>query len=143
MKSAFTLFFDGSRWVGVYEVHYADGTVQAAQHIFGIEPTDAQLWQWMVNHGVELIARAHDAPRISPHARERSKRALNPKKLARIAAKEAATPRASTAAQEALADARDEQKCCAKTKRSRRRQEQAEQRYQKRTAKRKQKHRGR
>ncbi len=142
MHSQFTLYFDGSFWVGVYEVHFSDGTVQAARYVFGGEPSDAELWAWTLVHGMELIDRAHAAPRITPSASTRLKHVRSPKRMARLAARESASPRTSTAAQEALARARDEQKTSAKAARTRRREEEAQARYEQRAAKRRKKRRG-
>ncbi len=142
MHSHFTICFDGSFWIGVYEIHHQDGTVQAAKHIFGSEPSDAQLWSWTLAHGNELIDRTHAAPRITPSSSGRTRRVGNPKRLARLAARESASPRTSTAAQEALARARDEQKSEAKANRARRREREAQARYEQRVAKRRDKRRG-
>lgn len=142
MHSRFTLYFDGSRWIGFYEVQYDNGTVQAAKQIFGAEPSDAELWAWTLAHGNELIDRAHAAPRVTASSSTRSKHVRNPKRMARLAAKESASPRTSTAAQEILARAREVQKSEAKTERSHQRKEEAQARYDKRVATRRDKRRG-
>ncbi len=142
MHSQFTLYFDGSFWVGVYEIHHSDGTVQASQHVFGAEPSDAELWMWMLTRGNEIIDRAHASVRITPDSEHRSWHARNPKRLARLVAKEVARPKMSTAAHEALARAREEQKSEARATRTHRKQVQAQARYEKRLVKRREKRRG-
>lgn len=143
MSSLFTLYFDGSFWVGVYEIHHCDGTVQAARHVFVSEPSNAELWAWTRSHGNELIDRAHTAPRIVPSIAMRVQRTSNPKKIARLAAREAEEPRTSTAAQQALARTREEKKTEKRAIRAQDREEQARVRYQRRVAKRRAKRRGR
>lgn len=143
MRSQFTLHFDGHFWIGVYEIHHRDGTIQAARHVFRAEPSDAELWAWThESTALELIEKAHSAPRITPSSAVHTRRARHPKKVARLAAKEAARPAASTAAQEALARAREEQKRQATATRARQKEEEAQARYQQRVAKRRTKRRG-
>lgn len=142
MRSQFTLYFDGSFWIGVYQVHQRNGTVRAAKQVFGSQPSDAELWEWLLSHGTELIDRAHAAPGTRSPATGKSKHVLNPKRMARLAAKEASSRSSSTAAQAALAHARDEQKKATKAADTRRRAAEAKVRFEQRQAKRRKKRRG-
>jgi hypothetical protein len=42
-ESTFTVYFDGTFWVGVLDI-VEQGTVRAAEVVFGSEPTPAELW---------------------------------------------------------------------------------------------------
>ena len=67
ISAQFTLFFDGRFWVGVLELHERrrgaevndqGGTVRAARHVFGAEPSDVELYDFLLIHGGALIDRA-------------------------------------------------------------------------------------
>jgi hypothetical protein len=100
MMATMTVFFDGSFWVAVLEVRNG-GCVRAVRQVFGAEPTDAELYQYLLIRGVALLARVEQAATVSgewpPPADTR-----NPKRLAREAARAAGQSRPSTAAQEAV-----------------------------------------
>ena len=64
ISAQFTLSFDGRFWVGVLELHERrrgaeandqGGTVRAARHVFGAEPSDAELYDFLLTHGGALI----------------------------------------------------------------------------------------
>ena len=110
ISAQFTLFFDGRFWVGVLELHECrrgaetndqGGTVRAARHVFGAEPTDVELYDFLLTHGGALIDRAAACPPVpaSRSAGSSTARRPNPKRAARQTAKEATRSRPSTAAQ--------------------------------------------
>ena len=110
ISAQFTLYFDGRFWVGVLEHHerHRGGdvvgqviTVRAARHVFGGEPSDVELYDFLLARGDELIDRAAASPPVpaSRSAGSSSTPRPNPKRAARQAAKEAARARLSTAAQ--------------------------------------------
>ena len=154
ISAQFTLFFDGRFWVGVLEVHERrrgaeandkGGTVRAARHVFGAEPSDVELYDFLLTHGGALIDRAAACP---PVPAPRSVDSLstprpNPKRAARQAAKEAARARPSTAAQAALATAREEASARGARNRSRRRRQEADEAWARRRERAKRRHRGR
>lgn len=121
VSARFTVFFDGQFWVGVLEhvsvagvSGVADGavahTVRAARYVFGAEPGDAELYAFLLAHGDDLIDAVESSTPVTATGRAgRIGPAVSPKRAARLAAKEAARPRPSTAAQVALAAARQEQ----------------------------------
>jgi hypothetical protein len=86
MMATMTVFFDNPFWVAVLELHH-DGRVHAARQVFGAEPTDAELYQYLLLHGSALLARVErsapgkDRPLPGP--------VRNPKRLARDAARAA------------------------------------------------------
>ena len=92
----FTVLFQPPFWVGIGERWTEEG-YQAARVVFGAEPSDAQVYQWVLTSWHRLpftAAEAGERPRAVP---------ANPKRLQREAAKAARTAGASTKAQEALA----------------------------------------
>ena len=94
--SSFTVCFQPPFWVGIAERWTADG-YEAARVVFGPEPSDAQIYQWL---GVEW----HKL-RFSPAAPgERARvRPENPKRVRREARKTLESSGAGTRAQQALA----------------------------------------
>lgn len=91
-----TVFYEGQYWVGVLES--ADqGKIRAARYIFGPEPCDADVLAF-VNTG--MIA-CIDAAVADVPGKLRIRR-VNPKRLARVAAREMKRVGPSTFAQEAL-----------------------------------------
>jgi hypothetical protein len=95
-----TVFFDDPFWVAVLEVHDGD-RVRATRHVFGAEPTNAELYQFLLRYGGVLLARAEGAAAV-PGDRSEPVAVRNPKRLAREAARAAQQARPSTAAQEAM-----------------------------------------
>ena len=59
-STIFTIFFDGHLWVGVLEQHDG-GRIRAARVVFGREPSDVEVANWLRHHGDDLIARASAA----------------------------------------------------------------------------------
>ncbi|MFJ3792373.1 YjdF family protein [Kitasatospora sp. NPDC090091] len=106
MPSTFSVFFDDPFWVGVLEVS-APGGVRAARHVFGAEPGNAELLEFVRRDFGRLLDAALAAPEVAVERRTR-RRAVNPKRLARQAAKEQAARPLSSAAEEALARAHEE-----------------------------------
>ena len=154
ISAQFTLFFDGRFWVGVLEVHERrrgaeandqGGTVRAARHVFGAEPSDVELYDFLLTHGGILIDRAAASPPVpAPRSVDSSSTPRpNPKRAARQAAKEAARARPSTAAQAALAAAREESSARGARNRSRRRRQEADEAWVRRRERAKRRHRGR
>ena len=154
ISAQFTLFFDGRFWVGVLELHERrrgaetndqGGAVRAARHVFGAEPTDAELYDFLLTHGGALIDRAAASPPVpvSRPVGSSSTSRPNPKRAARQAAKEAARVRPSTAAQAALATAREESSARGARNRSRRRRQEADEAWARRRERAKRRHRGR
>ena len=154
ISAQFTLYFDGRFWVGVLEHHdrHRGGdvvgqviTVRAARHVFGGEPSDVELYDFLLARGDELIDRAAASPPVpaSRSAGSSSAPRPNPKRAARQAAKEAARARPSTAAQAALAAAREETAARTARNRSRRRRQEADEAWVRRRERAKRRHRGR
>ena len=154
ISAQLTVFFDCRFWVGVLEHHElrhgGDAnsraiTVRAARHVFGAEPSDVELYDFLLTHGGILIDRAAASPPVpAPRSVDSSSTPRpNPKRAARQAAKEAARARPSTAAQAALAAAREESSARGARNRSRRRRQEADEAWVRRRERAKRRHRGR
>ncbi|OPG12460.1 hypothetical protein B1L11_14375 [Microbispora sp. GKU 823] len=100
MVVSLSVYFESPFWVGVLEI-VEDGELRATRFVLGSEPTDPELYEFLLRHGVALLERAGAAPAVPVEtARERR---VNPKRAAKLAARAAArVTRRGTAAQEAL-----------------------------------------
>ena len=58
MPAQFTLFYDGQFWRGLYETSDQRG-LYAPTLVFGSEPTNAELYEWFITHGSELIRQVY------------------------------------------------------------------------------------
>ena len=134
VSSTLTVYHDGQFWVGMAE-HVEDGRYGVARIVFGAEPSDEEILQFVVGK-LEKLSFFGDDPV------ETSKPAKNPKRRAREAAKVLKRPAVSTKAQQAFAAQRKAMKRESAQARSQRRADEAETRFEQRKLKRKQKHRG-
>ena len=134
VSSTLTVYHDGQFLVGLAE-HVEDGTYGVARIVFGAEPSDEEILQFVVNKWAKL-AFFGDKPA------EASEPARNPKRRARETSRALKQPAMSTKAQQALANQRETMKRESVRARSQRRADEAEARFEQRKLKRKQKHRG-
>ncbi|WP_417295859.1 YjdF family protein [Ellagibacter isourolithinifaciens] len=134
VSSTLTVYHDGQFWVGLAE-HVEDGKYGVARIVFGAEPSDGEILQFVVGKWEKLSF-------FGGKPTEASKPARNPKRRAREAAKALKQPAMSTKAQQALANQREAMKRESAHAKSRRHAEEAEARFEQRKLKRKQKHRG-
>ena len=134
VSSTLTVYHDGQFWVGLAE-HVEDGRYGIARIVFGAEPSDEEILQFVVSKWEKLSL-------FGGKPTEASKPARNPKRRAREAAKALKQPAMSTKAQQAIVNQREAMKRESAHARSRRRADEAEARFEQRKLKRKQKHRG-
>lgn len=134
VSSTLTVYHDGQFWVGMAE-HVEDGRYGVGRIVFGAEPSDEEILQFVVGKWEKLSFFGDDPV-------ETSKPAKNPKRRAREAAKVLKRPAVSTKAQQAFAAQRKAMKRESAQARSQRRADEAETRFEQRKLKRKQKHRG-
>lgn len=135
VSSTLTVYFDGRFWVGIAE-RTSSGRIEAARYVFGAEPTSEEVYQLVRRHWTDLtfsttVEEACEAPRVK-----------NPKRRQREAAREAASARPSTKAQEALAQERERLKGMAAEKRVLHEREERRRRFELKQEKHKRKHRG-
>jgi len=100
----FEVFHDGQFWVGVIALT-GSGGVRACKVVFGAEPTDPELYAFLLANGYDLLRRAEASPVVP--SRQRVVRAASPKRAAREAAAQARRIGTSTAAQEAVRRAQE------------------------------------
>lgn len=134
--SSFTVLFQPPFWVGIAERWEAEG-YSAARVVFGPEPTDAQICQWLEKEWYRLRfspAQAGERP-----AAERK----NPKRARREAGEATRARGAGTRAQEALSRQREQEGLARRSDCRRKRQEEAERKYLLRQQKKREKKRGR
>lgn len=135
-----TVFFEGQFWVGVVE-ETVDGKLKAYRHILGSEPKDPEVLEFVLHdllHVMDTLSRSAGLEGMKTTASK-----ANPKRLARMAAKEMGRRGVSTFAQEAL---KQEYELRKKEKRILGREERDRQqafKREKKMLKAKQKHRGR
>lgn len=98
--SQLTVLFQPPFWVGIAERWSQDG-YQAARVVFGVEPTDAQLYQWLQREWSRLPF-GPVLPETAPRPA-----AANPKRMQREAAKATQPKGLGSKAQEALARQRE------------------------------------
>lgn len=134
VSSTLTLFHDGQFWVGLIE-HIEDGKLGVARIVFGAEPSDAEVLDFVVNRWEDLSFYGNKEP-------GKLKVAKNPKRRMREATKALSKPATSTKAQQALSEQRESMKEQSVLRRSLKKQEKKQERFELREAKRKQKHRG-
>ena len=134
VSSTLTVYHDGQFWVGLAE-HVEDGRYGVARIVFGAEPPDEEILQFVVGKWAKLAFFGDDPA-------EGSKPAKNPKRRAREVSKVLKRPAMGTKAQQALSNQRETMKRESARARSQRRADEAEARFEQRKLKRKQKHRG-
>ena len=98
VSSTLTVYHDGQFWVGIIE-HVEDGKLGVARIVFGAEPSDEEILQFVVSRWEKLAFFGDEEP-------AKPKLARNPKRRMRDAAKALKHPAMSTKAQQALADLR-------------------------------------
>jgi hypothetical protein len=139
VSSTLTLYHDGQFWVGLIE-HVEDGAYGVARVVFGAEPSDEEVLQFVVR-GWEKLS-FFEGETESGETYLTSKLAKNPKRRQREAAQALSQPALSTKAQQALAEQREARKTTSAQTHKLQREAEKLYRFQQRTEKHKQKHRG-
>lgn len=133
-STTLTVHFDGQFWVGTVE-RVDGGMLTAARVVFGAEPSDAEVYRFVLERWGEL--------RFSPEVETTPVRqAKNPKRRQREAAKEMARSAPSTKAQAALAEMREQGKESARQRSAGERHDAEAERYALRKERHRQKRRG-
>ena len=135
VSSTLTVYHDGQFWVGLGGEHVENGRYGVARIVFGTEPSDGEILQFVVSKWEKLSF-------FGGEPTEASKPTKNPKRRAREAAKALKQPAMSTKAQLVLSAQREAMKRESAHARSQRRADEAETRFEQRRLKRRQKHRG-
>lgn len=134
VSSTLTIYHDGQFWVGLAE-RVEGGRLGVARIVFGAEPSDEEILQFVVWRWEKL-------PFFEGDAQGAPKLAKNPKRRMREAAKALKKSAMSTKAQQALSEQREAAKAESAQTRRQRKQQEKQSRFEQRAAKRKRKHRG-
>ena len=129
-----TVFFEDPFWVGVFE-RRSGGTLSVCRVIFGAEPKDYEVWEFVLKHYDRLTF----SPSIAAGTRQA---ADNPKRRQRAARKQLRTPGVGTRSQQALQLQREEMKAQRKQAGRERKEAEARRQFALKQQKRKEKHRG-
>ena len=100
-----TVFFDGQFWVGLIE-QQTEGGLCAWQHIFGAQPRDEEILAFVNEQLMSVVKSSTVGVSVKGGRRNR----INPKRMAREAAREMKAAPVSTQAQEALQAQLEERK---------------------------------
>lgn len=137
VSSTLTVYHDGQFWVGVVE-HVEDGMLSVARVVFGAEPSNEEVYTWVLERWTSLRLSAEAEP-VGPRV---GRIPGNPKRRARAAAKVMRQHGSSTASQLALARERERVKDESRSERAVRRQDEARSRWEHRRERKRRKHRG-
>ena len=135
-RNVFTVLFQPPFWVGIAERWEEEG-YSAARVVFGAEPTDAQVCQWLEREWHKLNFSPAEAG--ARPVKERK----NPKRAQREARAATRVQGVSTKAQEALSRQREQEGLARQTRSRQKRLEEAERKYLLRQQKKRDKKRGR
>lgn len=95
-----SVYFEDPFWVGVLELVH-DGELRVTRFVLGAEPSDVELHDYLMIHGLALLERAEASPAVSADTRRETR--VSPKRAAKLAARAAGrVSRRSTASQEAM-----------------------------------------
>ena len=135
-RNIFTVLFQPPFWVGVAE-RWEEGGYSAARVVFGAEPTDARLYEWLLREWHRLnFSPAEEGERPVPERK-------NPKRALREARAATRTRGISPRAQEALSRQREQEGLACQAESRRKRQEEADRKFLLRQQKKRAKKRGR
>lgn len=140
-----TVYFDGSFWYGLIEYHSIHEEYRACRHLFGKEPKDVEV--------MEFVAR--DLPKLISNNERRlantkgnslkelpTQKKLNPKRMQRSINKEKRKPVVSTKAQLTISAARSETKAAKKVLSKEKKEQMQAERFAQKQAKKLQKRKG-
>ena len=133
VSSTLTVYHDGQFWVGLAE-HVEGGRYGVARIVFGAEPSDEEILQFVVGKWEKLSFFGGEPTEAIKPARTPSGAPARRRRPSQ--------PAMSTKAQQALAAQREAMKRESAHARSRRHAEEADARFEQRKLKRQQKHRG-
>lgn len=137
VSSTLTVYHDGQFWVGMVE-YVEDGMLRVARVVFGAEPSNEEIYRWVLERWTSLRLSAEAEP-VGPRV---GRLPGNPKRRAREAAKAMRQHGSSTASQLALARERERVKDESRSERAVRRQDEARSRWEDRREKNRRRHRG-
>ncbi|MCL6425863.1 YjdF family protein [Bacillus subtilis] len=133
-----TVYYDGQFWVGVVET-VNNGKLRAFRHLFGTEPRDSEVLEFVHNQLLNMLAKAEQE---GVRLQGRRQKKINPKRLQRQVSKELKNAGVTSKAQEAIKLELEARKQKKKQITKEQREYVKEQRYMLKKQKAKKKHRG-
>ncbi|MED2967444.1 YjdF family protein [Bacillus subtilis] len=133
-----TVYYDGQFWVGVVET-VNNGKLRAFRHLFGTEPRDSEVLEFVHNQLLNMLAKAEQE---GVRLQGRRQKKINPKRLQRQVSKELKNAGVTSKAQEAIKLELEARKQKKKQITKEQREHVKEQRYMLKKQKAKKKHRG-
>lgn len=134
VESKLTIYFDEPFWVGVFEELDGD-KLSVCRMVFGAEPTDAEIYDFILKHYYHLRFSA-------PVKAEIKQKADNPKRRQRNARKQMESSGIGTKSQQALQKQYEENKAERKIKTREQRETEKQRQFELKQQKRREKHRG-
>ena len=134
VESKLTIYFEEPFWVGVFEKLDGD-KLSVCRMVFGAEPTDAQVWEFILANYRRLRFSA-------PVKAELKQKADNPKRRQRNARKQMESSGIGTKSQQALQKQYEENKMERKLLSREQREAEKQRQFELKQQKRKEKHRG-
>ncbi len=133
-SASLTIFFQDPFWVGVFS-RRGDGGLSAAKVTFGAEPTDQEVYAFLLSRYAAL----RFSPPVADAGRDRPR---NPKRARREAKKQLRSSGAGTKARQALQLQREQGKAVRERESRAEKEAEARRRYAQKRQKRKEKHKG-
>lgn len=134
IESKLTIYYDEPFWAGVFE-RIDNGKLSVCKVTFGAEPTDAQVWEFVLSNYRRL--------RFSASVKaEQKQKADNPKRRQRNARKQMESSGIGTKSQQALQKQYEENKTERKQLSREQREADKQRQFERKQQKRKEKHRG-
>ncbi len=134
MNGRLTVYFEKPFWVGVFE-RITDGKLYAAKIVFGAEPKDCEVYEFILKHYYDLKF----SPAVAADAKEPKK---NPKKIQRDIKKQVLNFGIGTKSQQALKLQQEQNKQKRISKKRERKEEKQKLLFELKQQKKKEKHRG-
>ncbi|EKR9290985.1 YjdF family protein [Enterococcus faecalis] len=135
ISATLTVLFEDPFWVGVFEIRY-DDKIEVAKVTFGKEPKDYEVYDFVLHQYHHL--------KFSPAIEDEvlSDKKINPKRLQKLAKKQASEVGIGTKAQQALKLQQEERKLGRKKSSREQREAEKQKQFELRQKKRHEKHRG-
>lgn len=130
-----SVFFEEQFWVGVFE-RIENGKLTAAKVIFGAEPKDAEVYEFILKHYYDL----RFSPAVAADVKTEKK---NPKRIRREVKRQMSDKGVCTKSQMVLKLQQEQFKLIRKTKSKEVKQAEIKRRFEQKQQKKKDKHRGR
>ena len=135
VQGKLTVFFEDPFWVGIFE-RYENGRISASKIIFGAEPKDYEIYEFILKHYYDL----QFSPAVATVVKETKQ---NPKKRQRDIKNTLTMKGIGTKSQQALKLQQEQNKQDRKVKSREEKQAEADRLFELKQQKKKEKHRGR